>query len=270
MSKAAVMIGVLAYGPILLFLDSRLAHSWPGQYLLGALTAGVLLLCAQALPRRERCLAWLCVLVSTGFECLGSLVWQGYTYRFHNVPAFVPFGHGVIYVFGALLARTTVIRRYERAFTWFVLGVASLWALAGVSVLTPSTGRTDLHGLVWLPVFAYALLVSPRRAFFAALFIATSDIEIAGTILGNWSWALHTPWLHVTSGNPPAAIAGGYAIIDGSMLALAKLFDAYWGCLAGSITSSLRLTFAGSASACTIALATSSGCSGVIAPKRLR
>jgi hypothetical protein len=216
-----VMLAVLAYGPVLLLLDSRLAHSWPGQYLLGALTAVVLLACAQALPPRERRLAWLCVLVSTGFEVLGSLVWRGYTYRFANVPPFVPFGHGVIYVFGALLSSSAWVRRHEAAFTRSILGIAALWAVAGVTVLPAALGRTDLHGMVWLPIFAYALLRSPRKAFFAALFIATTDIEITGTILGNWTWAVHTPWLHVTSGNPPAAIAGGYAIIDGSMLAIA-------------------------------------------------
>ncbi len=125
-------------------------------------------------------------------------------------------------IVGALTAGLVVLVAFDSGGYWEstreALAIAALWALAGVTVLPASPGRTDVHGLVWLPIFAYALLLSPRKAFFAALFIATSDIEIVGTILGNWSWALQIPWLHVTSGNPPSAIAGGYAVIDGSML----------------------------------------------------
>jgi hypothetical protein len=109
------------------------------------------------------------------------------------------------------------------AFTRGILGIAAAWAISGLTFLPQWTARHDAHGMMWLPVFAYALLRSPRKAFFASLFIATTDIELAGTWLGNWLWAPVTPWLHLASGNPPSAIAGGYAIIDGSMLQLAAL-----------------------------------------------
>jgi len=62
---------------------------------------------------------------------------------------------------------------------------------------------------------------------FAAIFVATTDLELAGTINGDWAWLPTAPWDHVPSGNPPSAIAGGYSIIDGSvgllLLLLARL-----------------------------------------------
>jgi hypothetical protein len=212
---------ILAYAPLLLFVDARLRAPRPGQYLLGILTFAVLWTLARAIEERERYLVWLCVGVATGFEILGSLIWGAYRYRFGGIPLFVPFGHGLIFVFATVLSETRSVRNNARTFTWGVLGAATLWALLGTTVLPHSTGRVDLHGALWLPIFAYAVLRSPRRVFFAALFIATSEIELVGTFLGNWSWAATTPWLHVSSGNPPSAIAGGYAIIDGSMLWLA-------------------------------------------------
>ncbi len=218
-----MLAAVLAYGPVLLFLDGRTSAAWPGQYLLGVLTLAVLWLCSKTLGGSDRNVVWLCVVVATGFEVLGSLVWGGYHYRFGGIPLFVPFGHGLIYVFGLGLAATPFVRRYERQFTLAILAVAAIWTLGGLTVLPRVTGRVDVHGLLWLPLFTYVLLFSPRRAFFAALFIATTDIELFGTWFHSWMWAAHTPWAHVTSGNPPSAIAGGYAIIDGSVLQMAAL-----------------------------------------------
>jgi hypothetical protein len=222
---AHVLITVLAYAPLALYVDSRLAAAWPGEYLLGALTLVVLWLCAKALDEADRSLVWMCVLVSTGFEILGSLVWGGYRYRFGGIPSFVPFGRGLIYVFGAGLAATDWVRRHEDLFVRGILVIATIWAICGFIGLRPLTASHDMHGMLWLPVFASALLSSRRKLFFAALFIATTDVELAGTWLRNWSWAPITPWLHVASGNPPSAIAGGYAIIDGSMLRLAALIS---------------------------------------------
>ena len=61
-----------------------------------------------------------------------------------------------------------------------------------------------------LPIFAYFVLRSPRWALFSAIFIATGELEIVGTTLGNWAWVPVAPWTHIPSGNPPSVIAGGY------------------------------------------------------------
>ena len=210
-----VLAGVLAYAPVLLWLDARLAQPWPWQYVLGACTFAVLVVTARVLPEDERRTVWTCVVVATGFELLGSQVWGGYRYRFGAVPAFVPFGHGLVYAFAAGCVATPWIRRIERHVVVSVFALALLWTIGGLTVLAARTGRLDVHGAIWLPLFACALR-GPRGLLFAAMFVATSTIEICGTSFANWTWAAHTPFFHVTSGNPPSAIAGGYAIIDGT------------------------------------------------------
>jgi hypothetical protein len=216
---------VLAFGPALLFLDGHARAAWPDQYVLGLVTLAMLWLCARNLAVRDRTIVWLCVGVATVFEMLGSLVWGAYHYRFGGIPLFVPFGHGLIYVFGIGLAAMDLVRRFERQFCLATLAVAVLWTIAGLTYLPSVTTRTDVHGLVWLPLFAYVLLCSPRKAFFAALFIATTDVELFGTWFHSWMWMPHTPWLGVPSGNPPSSIAAGYAIIDGSVLQIAALLQ---------------------------------------------
>ena len=67
-------------------------------------------------------------------------------------------------------------------------------------------------------MFAYFVLRSPRWALFSAIFIATGELEIFGTSFGNWFWLPVAPWTHIASGNPPSVIAGGYCVIDASVL----------------------------------------------------
>ena len=208
---------LLAYTPILLFADSRTTALWQ-QWMLGALTFVALYLAALTTPREQRVQVWTCVVVATGFEIFGSLVWGVYRYRLHNVPLFVPPGHGAVYLFGLMAARLPVVVKHGRRVAHVILAGASTWALAGLTVLPLITGRFDLQGAMCLPVFAWFVLKSPRWPLFAAIFIATGELEIFGTFFGNWAWLPVAPWTHIPSGNPPSVIAGGYCVIDASVL----------------------------------------------------
>ncbi len=208
---------VLTYLPLLLLTDSRITALWQ-QWLLGVLTFAALYLAALKVPKEQRLQVWICVVVATGFEIFGSLVWGVYRYRLHNVPLFVPPGHGGVYLFGLLAMRTPVVLQHGRRVAHVILAGAGTWALAGVTVLPLVTGRFDLQGALCFPVFAWFVLRSPRWALFAAIFIATGELEIVGTTLGNWAWLPIAPWTHIPSGNPPSVIAGGYCIIDASVL----------------------------------------------------
>ena len=210
---------LLVYTPLGLFADSRITARWQ-QYVLGALTFTVLYLAALKAPRGQRAQVWTCVAVATCFEIFGSLIWGVYQYRLHNLPLFVPPGHGIVYLFGLLAAQTPVVARYGRRVAHVVLGVACMWALAGLTLLPLVNGRVDLQGALCLPVFAYFLLRSPRWPLFAAIFIIVSELEISGTAFGNWYWMPVAPWTHIPSGNPPSVIAGGYCVIDASVLAV--------------------------------------------------
>ena len=208
---------LLLYIPLGLFADSKITALWQ-QYLLGLLTFLVLYLAALKAPREQRAQVWTCVVVATCFEIFGSLVWGVYRYRLHNLPLFVPPGHGIVYLFGLLAAQTPVVQRHGRRVAYAVLAVAGAWAALGLTVLPIATGRIDVQGALCLPVFAYFLLRSPRWPLFAAIFVIVSVLEISGTTFGNWYWLPVAPWTHIPSGNPPSAIAGGYGVIDGSVL----------------------------------------------------
>ena len=225
---------LLLYLPFLLLADSHVTALWQ-QWLLGFLTFVALFLATLKVPREQRAQVWICVVVATGFEIFGSLIWGVYRYRLHNLPLFVPPGHGGVYMFGLLAAQTPLVLRYGRKVAYVVLVAAAVWGVAGLSVLPLLSGRWDVQGALCLPVFAYFLLRSPRWSLFAGIFVVTGVLEIVGTSLGNWYWMPVAPWTHIPSGNPPSVIAGGYCVIDASVLAV------MWSYRVGLKTISTRM-----------------------------
>lgn len=229
---------LLTYTPLLLLADSRISALWE-QWALGVLTFGVLYLAALKAPKEQRLQIWLCVGVATGFEIFGSLIWGVYRYRWHNVPLFVPPGHGLVYLFGLLAIATPVVKEHGKRVAYVILGLASAWAIGGLTVLPLINGRFDLQGAMCLPVFAWFVLRSPRWPLFAAIFIATAELEIFGTSFGNWAWLPVAPWTHIPSGNPPSVIAGGYCVIDASVLLVMRAYRLGWNTMSPRITSTI-------------------------------
>src|SRR5207245_8881492 len=113
---------------------------------------------------------------------------------------------------------TPGVTKYGRRVARLLVASSSVWVVAGFILLPLIPGRVDLQGALCLPVFAWFVLRSPRWPLFAAIFIATGELEIFGTAFGNWFWLPFAPWTHVPSGNPPSVIAGGYCVIDASVL----------------------------------------------------
>ncbi len=59
---------------------------------------------------------------------------------------------------------------------------------------------------------------------FAAIFVATSGLELIGVNLRNWMWMPVAPYVPLLpSGNPPSVVAGGYCVIDGSAVIVSQL-----------------------------------------------
>src|SRR3989475_915947 len=127
---------LLAYTPILLFADSRVTALWQ-QWALGLLTFAALYLAAFKAPREQRLQVWICVVVATGFEIFGSLIWGLYQYRLHNVPLFVPPGHGGVYLFGLLAAGTPGAMQHGRSVASGSPPGAGVWGLAGMTCAPP-------------------------------------------------------------------------------------------------------------------------------------
>lgn len=218
----ALHLFLLAFAPALLAVDGRVRGAGV-QAVLGAVTFAVLVRCLRYVEPRRRFDVWLCVPLATAFEVLGSMVWKGYAYRLGTIPPYVPPGHALVFLFGITTASLPLVRRRERDVCRAVVALCSAWTLAGVTVLPLWTHRVDVQGAAMLPLFAWCVLRSGRGSLFAGIWLATATLELAGTWAGDWTWATVSPWTHLPSGNPPSAVAAGYAIIDGSVALLAPL-----------------------------------------------
>lgn len=214
--RVAIGIGVVWIAAILT-IDQRV-DLW-GQYGLGL---GTWALLGYFLSKECRAARWQ-VAVVVGYASVIEYVFSGvlhvYTYRLHNVPLFVPPGHGLVYLAALSIARRPALNRHRRAALTAMLVADGLWALWGVT-LSP---RSD-----WLGVFWYACLVVWVRFGTAPLvyvgaFVVVSYLEILGTSLGTWAWGHHDPTGLITIGNPPSGIAGGYCWFDAAALFFAPL-----------------------------------------------
>src|SRR5437899_965370 len=87
-----------------------------GQLALGLATWAVLLAALRPLPLERRAQALLVVVVATCMEFVGSILWGVYSYRLHNLPMFVPPGHGLVYLAGISLSQTALARAWPMGF----------------------------------------------------------------------------------------------------------------------------------------------------------
>ena len=160
-----------------------------------------------------------CLVFSTAVELFCTQVWGLYTYRFGNLPLYVPPGHGLLCLASLTVARVPAMLRQRR----LVLGLAALvsvsWSLGGLVL----PRHPDVEGALFLVIFLPLLLRTGRGLEHATTFALASMVELAGTFFDTWEWAAVMPWLQVTSANPPSAAAGGYCTFTLAALGLAHL-----------------------------------------------
>jgi hypothetical protein len=200
-----------AYLGALLAVDTQ--ASYPEQIGLGALTWIVLLAALRPLAAQTRAQALGVVLFATVGEVTGSLVWGVYHYRLHNLPAFIPPAHGVVYLSGLALAGILRSRVVVAAAAICSVG----WGLAGLTVLP----RLDVAGAIGVPLLCVFLWRSRARATYAGVFLVVAALELYGTSIGTWRWARTLPGLGIPDGNPPSGVASGYVWFDVMALLLA-------------------------------------------------
>ena len=184
-----------------------------GQLGLGVFTALVLAVLLVFQPRTVRLQTLAVVGFATIGEVIGSLVWGLYGYRLHNLPAFVPPGHGLVYLAGLSLA--TLLTRRSSALLLAAAAVAVTWGVAGITVL-PTPDASGTMGCAFL----VAVLLVTRRAVYAGVFVVVVALELYGTAIGTWAWEPVVPGLGLTQGNPPSGVASGYVVFDVLALAL--------------------------------------------------
>lgn len=209
---AAMVLCVIA---TFLALDQ---YASPGQQLLlGAATWAILIASCVSVEPQDRARALVVVLVATCAEVLGSIVLGAYTYRLENLPAFVPPGHGLVFLAGLRISQSGVVRRHPEAFIRSVIGIVAAWGVAGLLLL----GRTDALGAITGAALIYVLLRGRPATLYAGVFLMVGFLEIYGTSIGAWHWAATAPDTALPAGNPPSGIAGIYVLFDIAAIALA-------------------------------------------------
>jgi hypothetical protein len=155
------------------------------------------------------------VIVAVAFATLGehfaSIYMGGYTYRFGNVPAYVPPGHGMVYLTAVALARSGFFLRYARKIAAFVVLTCGAWSIWGISGY-PEQG--DQVGALLFCVFLIYLFKGRSPMVYLAAFFITTWLELIGTAAGTWRWATIEPVMSLSQGNPPSGVAAWYCLVD--------------------------------------------------------
>ena len=223
LSRNAALAGcVVVWVALALGLDT--GASLAQQRLLGAGTWLLLLGCLRGESRGTRVQVAVVVVYASLIEYVFS-GWLGvYVYRLHNVPAFVPPGHGLVYLAALAIGRSTWAARHERVLLGGTLAACGAWAVWGL-LLAP---RPDALGAFWFGCLLVFTRWGRSRLVYAGAFLVVSYLELVGTGLGTWAWQLHDPTGMISIGNPPSGIAGGYAWFDAAALALTPRLLARW------------------------------------------
>ncbi len=162
------------------------------------------------------------VLVAVTFATIGenfaSIFMEGYTYRLTNLPAFVPPGHGIVYLTAVVLGRTGFFLEHARKLTFFVLFVGSIWA---AFTFFGIIGREDTIGTILFAIYLIFLFKGRSPMVYLGAFFITTWVELIGTSLGTWNWAVIDPASTLTQGNPPSGVAAWYCLVDAVAMGLA-------------------------------------------------
>jgi hypothetical protein len=197
------------------------------QLLLGAATWAILLAACLPLSAEQRSRVALVVLVATAAEVVGSIVLGAYVYRLDNLPAFVPPGHGLVYLAGLRISQSVPVLRNPRPFAAAAAAVVVVWAAVGLALLD----RTDVLGAVAGAGLVYMMFRGRAPTLYAGVFIVVAALELYGTAIGAWRWSEAVPGTPIGAGNPPSGIASVYVLFDIAAITMAPRLLAGLGSL---------------------------------------
>jgi hypothetical protein len=195
-----------AYLGVLLLADRH--ATYPEQLALGALTCAIVVGLLASLPLQLAVMTVGVIAFATVGEVIASIIWGVYTYRLENLPLFVPPAHGIVYLTGVAVALS--LRRHPRVVVWVAAVAVGAWGLLGLTVLP----RLDVAGAVGAVVLLAILLRSRNAAVYAGVFLVVAALELYGTAIGTWRWAVEVPGTGIPIGNPPSGVAAGYVWFD--------------------------------------------------------
>jgi hypothetical protein len=187
------------------------------QRAVGLVTWAILVALLRGESRRVRAQVAVVILAATCVEYTASPLLGFYTYRLHNVPSYVPPGHGLVYLAALAIGRSAFAARHGRVFTVGALAACGTWAAWGLTL----SSRQDMLGAIMFLFLARFLLTGRQPLVYAGAFIVCTYLELVGTNAGAWAWAAHGPGGLVSQGNPPSGIPGGYCFLDAAGLRFA-------------------------------------------------
>ena len=194
------------------------------QYALGVAGWASLLFLLAREDANVRAQVFVAVSFATVGEHFASIFMAGYTYRLENVPAFVPPGHGIVYLTAVVLGRTDFFLKHARNIAAFVVLTGATWSLLAV---TETMGRKDEIGMVLFFVYLLYLFKGKSPMVYLGAFFITTWVEIIGTALGTWNWAAIDPASTLTQGNPPSGVAAWYCLVDAVAMSAAPFVLTY-------------------------------------------
>lgn len=220
---SALIVGVVvAWITLVLLVDS--GSTLGVQRLLGLGTWAVLLVLLAREAPLVRVQTAVVVVFASAVEYTFSPLLEVYLYRFHNVPAYVPPGHGLVYLAALAIGRSMFVRAHTRACMSLVLVVGGAYAAYGLVV----ADRRDVLGAFWYLCLVGFFRWGPSKGLYVGAFVVVTYLELSGTALGTWAWQPHDPTGLVAIGNPPSGAAGGYGWFDLAALLTAPLLLARW------------------------------------------
>ena len=181
------------------------------QYALGFIAVACLIGFLRGENREVRMQVLVAVAFTTIGEYVASVCMGGYIYRFENVPAYVPFGHGMVYLTSIALARSGLFLRHARAIATTVVLLGGAWSIWGISGYAD---HGDSGGALLFSVFLICLFKGRSPLVYLAAFFITTWLEILGTAAGAWRWADVDPVFGLSQGNPPSGVAVWYCLVD--------------------------------------------------------
>ncbi len=219
---SAIAAGVALWVVVVLGLDT--GASLTQQRLLGVGTWLMLLALLHGEDRATRVQVGVVVAYATAVEYVFA-GWLGvYVYRLENVPAFVPPGHGLVYLAAFAVGRSAWAHAHSRALLATTLTACGAWALWGITL----ADRPDALGAFWFGCLLLFVWKGRSPLLYAGAFLVVSYLEIIGTSLGTWAWQPYDLTGYIPIGNPPSGIAGGYAFFDAAALFLTPRVLRWW------------------------------------------
>jgi hypothetical protein len=170
-TRASACLLMMGWLSVVLWLDRAAGDGtlWL-QRGLGALTWVVLLLALRRVTPMVRAQTAVVVAFATLVEYTFSAGLEVYTYRFDNVPAYVPPGHGLVYLSAFALGHAAFVHRRLRAAELLVLVVGGAWAAHGLFV----ADRPDALGAFWFVCLAAFLVWGPSKHVYVGAFVVVS------------------------------------------------------------------------------------------------